>query len=176
MKISLKLVAGLVSTITPIIIITVLAVNLGSRINDVDNRVVDVNSRVESAVSNMGSQVENIVSFLSTTTTSTTTTTTTTTTTLPPKPVDSRSELVRKVDEIYPGASTKYSKEIIEKAGKFACKRWNEAPITRINVMRDVMEYINIDDLGFAHAIAEGVVWTICWETRSFPNGPRDYR
>ena len=110
------------------------------------------------------------------TSTTSTSTTSTTTTTLPPKPVDSRSELVRKVDEIYPGASTKYSREVIESAGKFACKRWNEAPITRMNVIRDVMDFTKIDDLTFGHAVTEAVVWTICWETRSFPNGPRDYR
>lgn len=110
------------------------------------------------------------------TSTTTTSTTSTTTTTLPPKPVDSRSELVRKVDELYPGASTQYSSEVIEKAGRFACKRWNEGPITRLNVIRDIMVFTGVDDLGFASAIAEAVVWTICWETTSFPNGPREYR
>jgi hypothetical protein len=113
----------------------------------------------------------------SSTSTTTTSTTTTTTTTLPPKPAaPAKSQLVRKVDELYPGASQQFGAATIEKAGKFACKRWNETQITRLNVIRDVMEYTNIDDLQFGHAIAEAVVWTICWETTSFPNGPREYR
>jgi len=114
------------------------------------------------------------------TTTSTSTTTTTTTTLAIPveqaKVIPVRSELVRKVDEIYPGASNLYGADTIEKAGVFACKRWNEAPITRLNVIRDILEYTGIDDIGFGHAVAEAVVWTICWENRSFPNGPREYR
>ena len=110
-------------------------------------------------------------------TSTTTTSTTTTTTTLPPKPAaPAKSQLVRKVDEIYPGASDRYGAATIEQAGKFACKRWNESVITRWNVIRDVMDYTSIDDITFGHAIAEAVVWTICWETTSFPNGPRDYR
>lgn len=105
-----------------------------------------------------------------------TSTTTTTTTTVAPKPADGRSKLIRKIDELSPGASHRYSSAQLEAAGKYACRNWNEPSASRFSVIRNIRENTDVADLQVAGAVAEAVVWTICWETVSFPNGPLEYR
>jgi hypothetical protein len=111
----------------------------------------------------------------SSTSTTTTSTTTTTTTTLPPVTKPAKSQLVRKVDEYAPGSSEKYGAASIEAGGKMACRMWNNGPsIPRMAVMREIATVMRLlpEELTVAAAISQAVLWTICPQTATFPDGP----
>lgn len=105
-----------------------------------------------------------------TTTSTTSTTTTTTTTTAPPKPA--HTSLWTKVDSYYDGDMSEYTSKDITEAGDMACRMWNSvAGVSRVAVIREIMG-TGIEDAGLAAAISQAVLWTVCKQTATFPNGP----
>ncbi len=162
-----------ITTVSIALAISILGVNLGSRIGSVNERVDTALSGVNSQVSEINSQIDNVVSFLSTTTTSTTSTTTTTTTTVAPKP--SKSAYIRKLDEYFPGASSQYPVSVLDAGGKMACMMWNaEAGVSRIAVIREIQTAMGVQNMELAAHISQAVLWTLCPSTATFPFGPRE--
>ena len=124
-------------------------------------------------------QIIREVIYLPAPTTTSTSTTTTTTTTIPipveqAKVIPAKSSLAAKIDEWSPGTSSQVSATALKAGGQMACNMWEAGPTSRMSVMREVAEVMNLtsDQMNIAALVAQAVLYTGCRAYANFPEGP----